>query len=53
MITDDEEELNGDEAEQTKPENIDKDLDMRFRRNGIMRNHENVMVELSWDDPES
>ena len=51
MITDDEEELNGDEVGQTKPENTDKDLYVRFRRNFVTRNLEHVGIELACDAP--
>ena len=51
MITDDEEELNGDEAEQTEPENTDEDRYVRFRRNVVTRKLEHVAIELACDDP--
>ena len=51
MITDDEEELNGDEVEQTEPENTDEDLYVRFRRNVVMRNLEHVAIELACEEP--
>ena len=51
MITDDEEELNGDEAEQTKPENTNEDLYVRFRRTVVMRKMVHMAIELACEDP--